>query len=45
MDVPAWLRRGGKGVLPTNVIRISSGPSSSDMGKKLFRLFMEGVGL
>ena len=32
MQVAAWFRRGGKGQLPTKVIRISSFPSSSDLG-------------
>ena len=33
MHVPAWSRRGGKGQLPTNEIRISSGPRVSLPGK------------
>lgn len=32
MHVPAWSRRGGKGQLPTNEIRISSGPMVSLAG-------------
>ena len=32
MQVAAWFRRGGNGQLPTKVIRISSLPSSSDVG-------------
>ena len=33
MQVAAWSRLGGNGHEPMNVIRISSGPSSSDVGK------------
>ena len=33
MQVPAWLRRGGKGQLPTNEMRISSLPIFSAPGK------------
>ncbi len=32
MQVAAWFLRGGNGQLPTKVIRISSLPSSSDVG-------------
>ena len=32
MQVAAWLSRGGNGELPTNVIRISSGPRVSAVG-------------
>jgi hypothetical protein len=33
MHVPAWSRRGGKGQLPTNEMRISSFPKGSLPGK------------
>ena len=39
MQVPAWSRRGGHGVLPMKEMRISSGPSSSDPGKYTLLFF------
>ena len=45
MHVAAWSRFGGKGHVPTNEMRISSGPSSSSIGKKLLALTTLGVGL
>ena len=45
MQVAAWSRRGGKGQVPANVIRISSGPSSSAPGKYVVVFFTLGVGV
>ena len=42
---PAGSLVGGKGQLPTNVIRISSLPSSSDVGYYVEALLMSSVGL
>ena len=33
MQVPAWVIRGGQGLLPMKMMRISSGPSGSLCGK------------